>query len=176
MKTSEEVEPAAVVRIGVLSFPVWLRDGRISRMELPDLPCSAAGCWAGRPEAMIDVKTGQGPPGTRCLAELREFLKALLGGEEPPAPPPVDLGGLKPFAGLVMEAVAEIPWAVTRSYSWVAERVGRPGAARAAGGAVGSNPVPLIIPCHRVIRSNGAIGGWSGKPGWKEWLLEMEAR
>lgn len=176
MKRSDEVETAAVIRIDGLSFPVWLRGGRITRLELPDLPGRTAGCGEGRPVAICDLKKGQGPVGNRCLAELGEFLEALLGGEEPPAPPPVDIEGLRPFTGLVLKAVAEIPWGVTRSYSWVADRVGRPGAARAVGGAVGSNPVPLLLPCHRVIRSNGAIGGWSGKPGWKEWLLELEAR
>ena len=175
MKRSDEVEPAAVIRIGGLSFPVWLRGGRISRLELPDLPCRSAGCGEGRSEAIIDLKNGRTFMGNRCLAELGEFLETILAGEEPAAPPPVSMDGFRPFAGLVLEAVAEIPWGVTRSYSWVAERVGRPGAARAVGGAVGSNPVPLLLPCHRVIRSNGAIGGWSGKPGWKEWLLELEA-
>jgi methylated-DNA-[protein]-cysteine S-methyltransferase len=53
---------------------------------------------------------------------------------------------------------------------------GRPGAARAVGGAVGRNPVALAIPCHRVLRSDGRIGGWSGWPGWKEWLLDLESR
>ncbi len=176
MKRSDEVEPSAVARIDGLSFPVWLSGGRISRLELPDLPGQTARCWEGRPEAIIDSKNCPGSVYNKCLAELGKFLEALLGGEEPPAPPPVDMEGFRPFTGLVLKAVAEIPWGVTRSYSWIADRVGRPGAARAVGGAVGSNPVPLLLPCHRVIRSNGAIGGWSGKPGWKEWLLELEAR
>jgi methylated-DNA-[protein]-cysteine S-methyltransferase len=76
----------------------------------------------------------------------------------------------------VLEVVYRIPWGAVSSYGQVASMAGRPGAARAVGGAVGRNPVVLAIPCHRVLRSDGRIGGWSGWPGWKEWLLDLESR
>jgi O-6-methylguanine DNA methyltransferase len=65
----------------------------------------------------------------------------------------------------VLEAVARIPWGTTESYGEVARRVGAPRAARAVGGAVGRNPVSLLIPCHRVIASDGSLGGYGGD-GW----------
>lgn len=79
------------------------------------------------------------------------------------------------FTRQVLEVVYRIPWGTVSSYGQVAAMAGRPGAARAAGGAVGRNPVALVIPCHRVLTSDGRIGGWSGRPGWKEWLLDLES-
>ena len=61
-----------------------------------------------------------------------------------------------------------------RSYKWVAEQVGKPKAVRAVGSAVGANPVSILNPCHRVIRSNGALGGYGGGLGRKRLLLALE--
>ena len=68
-----------------------------------------------------------------------------------------------------------IPLGETRTYAWVAGKIGRPGAARAVGTALRKNPFPLIIPCHRVIKSNGQLGKYAGcDDGRKKTLLEME--
>ncbi|HQP12844.1 MAG TPA: MGMT family protein, partial [Candidatus Omnitrophota bacterium] len=69
---------------------------------------------------------------------------------------------LTDFEWAVLKATLEIPLGETRSYQWVAERIGRPRAVRAVGQALRKNPYPLIIPCHRVIRSNGDMGGYGG--------------
>ncbi|MCD4700660.1 MAG: MGMT family protein [Candidatus Aegiribacteria sp.] len=61
-----------------------------------------------------------------------------------------------------------------RSYGWLADRIGKPGTARAVGNALASNPFPLVIPCHRAVRSDGRIGGFQGGPAMKRDLLEME--
>ena len=74
----------------------------------------------------------------------------------------------------VWRALSEIPYGAVRSYADVARAVGRPGAARAVGGAVGSNPLPIVIPCHRVIASDGTIGGFSGGLAIKHRLLAIE--
>jgi methylated-DNA-[protein]-cysteine S-methyltransferase len=70
--------------------------------------------------------------------------------------------------------VIGISWGQTVSYKWVAGRIGRPNAARAVGQALGRNQVPLIIPCHRVIKEDGSIGGFGLGTEWKKWLLELE--
>jgi len=74
----------------------------------------------------------------------------------------------------VWNALNEIPFGETRTYKWIAERVGSPGASRAVGQALSKNPIPIVIPCHRVIESDGSIGGYSSGINNKVRLLEME--
>lgn len=80
------------------------------------------------------------------------------------------------FQRKVWEKLLEIPYGETRSYKWLAEEVGSPKGFRAVGGANGKNPVPIIIPCHRVINSDGTMGGYSGGVWIKEWLLKLEVQ
>ena len=88
----------------------------------------------------------------------------------------VDVGGAGPFARQVYEAVRKIPPGRTRSYGEVAADVNRPNASRAVGQALGRNPIPLLIPCHRVLASGGNPGGYSAHGGveTKAKLLEIE--
>ncbi len=76
----------------------------------------------------------------------------------------------------VWESALAIPFGQTRSYSWVARRIGSPKAARAVGSALKKNPYPVIIPCHRVVKSSGDIGEYSRGRKAKEQLLELEKR
>ena len=78
------------------------------------------------------------------------------------------------FQRKVWEKVSEIPYGELRSYKWIANEIGNPNAVRAVGNAVGKNPVPPIIPCHRVIRSDGKLGGFSSGIALKKWLLKLE--
>ena len=90
---------------------------------------------------------------------------------------PVDLLGLGEWDRLVLGGVRSIPWGMTAGYGEIARRIGRPGAARAVGGAVGRNPIALVIPCHRVIAGDGTIGGYGG--GWwgeREDLIALKRR
>jgi len=87
---------------------------------------------------------------------------------------PCDLKELSPFTRAVLRTAAEIPYGEVRSYRWVAEHLGKPGAARAVGGALARNPIPVIIPCHRVVRSDQALGGYSLGLKWKRRLLKLE--
>ena len=89
---------------------------------------------------------------------------------------PVDLEGLTGFQRAVLEAAALIPFGETASYREMAVAAGSPGAVRAAGTAMGANPVPLLIPCHRVIRSDGTPGLYGGGEETKLRLLEFEGR
>ena len=81
-----------------------------------------------------------------------------------------------PFQQAVWKACMEIPEGQTRSYKWIALRIGRPGATRAVGTALGKNPFAPTVPCHRVIKSDGSLGGFSGAggPGAKARLLSKE--
>jgi methylated-DNA-[protein]-cysteine S-methyltransferase len=78
------------------------------------------------------------------------------------------------FEKKVWAALKKIPFGETRSYKWVAERIGSPAATRAVGRALSKNPVPIVVPCHRVIESDGSIGGFSSGVDRKIRLLEME--
>ena len=79
-----------------------------------------------------------------------------------------------PFQSAVLEALRDIPYGETRSYRDIAEQIGNPKAVRAVGGANGSNPIPIIIPCHRVIGSNGTLTGFGGGLDSKRFLLDLE--
>lgn len=82
---------------------------------------------------------------------------------------------LTPFQWKVLNAVMTIPLGETRTYAWVAKAIGKPGAVRAVGTALRKNPFPLIIPCHRVVKSNGQLGKYAGNDdGRKKKLIEME--
>ena len=82
--------------------------------------------------------------------------------------------GFSPFKIKVYREVCKIPWGQTRSYKWVAGRVGNAASSRAVGQALKNNPFPLSIPCHRVIREGGSLGGFSGGKAYKKRLLELE--
>ena len=89
---------------------------------------------------------------------------------------PVDLNSGTEFQKSVWRQIARIPFGKTKSYADIAKAIGKPKAARAVGGAVGSNPVPLVVGCHRVMGASGKITGYSGGKGipTKQWLLEHE--
>ena len=87
---------------------------------------------------------------------------------------PIDLSSGTSFQQKVWRVLATIPHGETRSYGWVAKKVGKPGASRAVGAACGANPVPVIVPCHRVIAGDGSIGGFGGGLPMKRRLLQSE--
>jgi O-6-methylguanine DNA methyltransferase len=92
-----------------------------------------------------------------------------------PADLPVDFRSVTPFRRSVLEVTASIPRGQVRSYGWLARQVGNEGAVRAVGSTMASNPVPLIVPCHRVVRTDGALGNYSlGGPHNKRELLSHE--
>ena len=86
----------------------------------------------------------------------------------------VDLALAKPFARKILAATARIPFGATSTYGEIAAEAGSPGAARAAGGALGSNPIPIVVPCHRVLARNGTLHGYTGGLHRKQHLLELE--
>lgn len=92
----------------------------------------------------------------------------------PPGVPREAWKRLSQFQRAVYRAACRIPRGQTRSYQWVARRIGRPGAARAVGSALSRNPFAPRVPCHRVVRADGSLGGFAGGPARKRRLLRRE--
>ena len=104
------------------------------------------------------------------------LLKAYFQGKQVDFDFPLDLSCGTPFQILVWNKLREIPYGEGRSYKWVAEQIGHPRAARAVGMANNKNPSPPVIPCHRVIGSDGSLTGYASGLHIKKYLLEMEKR
>jgi len=109
------------------------------------------------------------------FGDLPQRLERYAGGERIIFNDTVDLDNATPFQRAVWEATYAIPYGETRSYEWIAQRVGKPGAARAVGQALKSNPFPIVVPCHRVIGKDGSLTGFSCGLELKRRLLDMEA-
>lgn len=110
----------------------------------------------------------------RLAEQAREELVEYLGGKRAFFSVPVDLSEVPDFQRRVLETARKIPFGEARPYAWVAGRIGHPRAVRAVGTALGRNPVPLIVPCHRVWRSDGGLGGYLFGVEVKSRLLELE--
>jgi len=113
-----------------------------------------------------------------AVAWLRRRVCAYFAGEEADLTAvPVDIADASPFYKRAWEACRSIPAGETRSYGWLAAAAGSPGAARAAGQSMARNPAPLVIPCHRVVASDGSLHGFGGRGGlaMKARLLKLEA-
>ena len=110
----------------------------------------------------------------RLFQDLIQRLKLYFGGHRVNFPDKLDLSGATAFQRKVWETTRLIPYGETRSYAWVAEQIEKPRALRAVGQALGRNPLPIIVPCHRVVASNGKPGGFSGGIEVKKRLLYLE--
>ena len=106
--------------------------------------------------------------------DLTKRFQAYFSGRRADFPDALDYSGATPFQRGIWEAARQIPYGQTRSYGWVARQAGKPGAARAAGQALGRNPLPVIVPCHRVLAGDGGPGGFSGGLEMKKLLLKLE--
>ena len=119
---------------------------------------------AARPPAQI----------RRWHAVASKAVRLALAGRPAEPLPPLDLSGGTEFQQRVWRTLRKIargrPW----SYAQVARAIGNPKAVRAVGGACGANPIPVLVPCHRVLAANGGLGGFSGGLNWKRALLERE--
>ena len=101
-------------------------------------------------------------------------LKAVLAGRAAKELPPLDWAGKTEFQKSVWRAMLKIPASQTKSYGEIAAEIKRPKAARAVGTACGANPIPVLVPCHRILAANKKIGGFSGGLAWKRDLLARE--
>lgn len=165
-------EDMNVALVGLFTTPwghgtVSVRDGRLIGVELPPLR------GAGSSELGNDVE----PRDRAALAEWVEQLGAYFRGERlvwTQEEVPLDDLSSGPFRRAVYATLLTVPPAVTVSYGVLAEMAGYPRAARAVGTAMAANPIPVVIPCHRVIRSDGSLGNYGTDPTWKERLLDHE--
>jgi methylated-DNA-[protein]-cysteine S-methyltransferase len=106
--------------------------------------------------------------------EIVDQLQAYFAGTLHAFTIPVDLSQVSDFTRKVLNATATIPYGETVSYGEIARAIEMPGATQAVGNALGANPVPIVIPCHRVIRSDGSMGWFTGGPHIKRALLRLE--
>ena len=116
----------------------------------------------------------------RVPAEIRAWhhateaaLKNILAGRAAKSLPPLDPAGTE-FQKRVWSALRRISFGKTKSYGEIARAIGKPKAVRAVGGACGANPIPVLVPCHRVLAANEKLGGFSGGLNWKRTLLARE--
>ena len=119
----------------------------------------------------------RGPASTKermHIRRVRDQLERYFAGEAVRFDVPLDLSAGTAFQRAVWRACACIPYGETRSYGELAHLAGRPGAARAVGGAMHANPLPILVPCHRVIRSDGSLGGFGLGISLKKKLLRLE--
>ncbi len=107
--------------------------------------------------------------------DLVERLRVYFSGYKTTFPDQLNLSGATAFQREVWGITGLIPYGETRSYAWVAEQIKKPMAVRAVGQALARNPLPVVVPCHRVVASDGKLGGYSGGLEWKSHLLNLEA-
>lgn len=110
----------------------------------------------------------------RRLDETRRELEEYFAGRRHEFELRLDWRLIAGFGRRVLEATARIPYGSVSTYASVAAKAGSPRAMRAAGNALGANPIPIVVPCHRVVRTGGALGGYGGGPERKRILLEVE--
>jgi methylated-DNA-[protein]-cysteine S-methyltransferase len=108
------------------------------------------------------------------IENVMEQLRRYFQGQKLQFSCPLDLRAASPFERAVWTTARSIPYGDTRSYAWIARQIGKPWGARAVGQALGRNPLPIIVPCHRVLKSDGGLGGFSGGLEMKQYLLNLE--
>ena len=126
-------------------------------------------------------RLGERASGEAPSGELRRWhelttaaLREAMAGKNPGALPPLDLSCGTEFQRQVWDAMRKIAAGKTMSYGEIAMALRKPGAARAVGAACGANPIPVLVPCHRVLAANQKLGGFSGGLNWKRRLLARE--
>ncbi len=171
--SDEITHPNESIVLGQLStqlgiFGAALTPSGLARLSFPAEPFGRCESWARRWMPTAELRQDQ-----TALRSLAEQLNAYLEGDLRDFSVPIDLRGT-PFQVAVWQALQQIGYGEVRSYAAVAGTVGRPTAVRAVGAANGVNPVPIIVPCHRVIGSNGTLTGYGGGMEMKAWLLRRE--
>ena len=122
----------------------------------------------------VPIHFAQRGGGDRHVQAAKSAILAYLHGKRQEFDLPLDFDGRTVFHQKVWETLRRIPYGRVRSYGWVARKVGKPQAARAVGAACGANPLPLVVPCHRVVAGDGSLGGFAGGLKLKKRLLVLE--
>ena len=129
-------------------------------------------------KAVVAPKQREGGPIPKEIKSWHRLTKAalqkILSGKDPKKLPPLDWNGATDFRKAVWRVMLKLPVGKTKSYGEVAAAIGNPKAVRAVGSACGANPVPVLVPCHRILAANKKIGGFGGGLAWKRRLLVRE--
>lgn len=158
----------AVSNIGVGWVGVLGSDSGLLEVTLPQGTAREA-------EPLLGDRVGEAIRSDDFFADLMERLKSYFAGQRVDFDDELDFSGATAFQLGVWRLARLIPYGETRSYGWVAEKLGKAGAGRAVGRALGRNPLPVIVPCHRVVAKNGKPGGYSGGVAKKRYLLRLES-
>ncbi len=163
-------------------WTVTFPDTPLGTLELLFSPRGLAALVLASPKAKVPSPVPSGSPDWARMPEplagavaltLEALTQYFAGKAVSFVRLPLDLRGT-PFQLRVWQELRSIPWGETVSYQTLAGRLGSPQAARAVGRACGANPVPIIVPCHRVIAADGSLGGYSSGLAHKRWLLQHE--
>ncbi len=146
-------------------FELYANDQGVTEIVLPTMT-------EGAPRRSDGVPSG--PAARHHLRSARDQLTAYLAGERRDFDFELAITGGSEFQRSVWRTLAEIPYGETISYAELARWIGRPQAVRAVGQANGANPLPIVLPCHRVIASGGGLGGYGGGLALKRQLLDLE--
>lgn len=154
--------------MGFAGFVATQRGLRAVQLPQKNRSAAVAGVRRAYPNAVEDAN---------LLPNLARGLLRFFAGEPVDFDVPLDWTDYSDFETDVWQACRGVKYGETCSYKGLADRLGRPGGARAVGMAMAHNPCPIVVPCHRVVRSDGSLGGYSGPGGigFKQRLLEMEA-
>jgi len=109
-----------------------------------------------------------------AIDDVASQLRDYFSGRRKQFEMTVDLSGMTPFTQQVLKATASVPFGKLSTYQDIARAIGKPGASRAVGNALGRNPIPVVVPCHRIVRSDWTIGGYTGGLDIKQRLLSIE--
>ena len=126
------------------------------------------------PRPVQEAAPDPGEAGCAVIGDAAHQLREYFGGERDRFDLPLDFTGVSPFTRAVLEATAEVPFGRLDTYREIARRVGKPSATRAVGNALGRNPIPVVVPCHRIVRSDASLGGYTGGSHIKQRLLALE--
>lgn len=146
--------------VGILGSPSGLQ-----RTTLPQ---------SSKENVMTALEIDDARQNRRFFQDLIQRIKHYFNGQQVEFHDKLDISKATPFQRTVWRAARKIPYGETRRYGWLAQHAGKPSAARAVGQALGKNPLPIIVPCHRVIYSNGGLGGFTGGLAVKKRLLILE--
>jgi methylated-DNA-[protein]-cysteine S-methyltransferase len=126
-------------------------------------------------ERLLGGRVGEAVRSDDFFADVTERLRGYLGGKRLAFNDELDLSAATAFQCEVWQLTRLIPYGETRSYGWVADKLGKSGAGQAVGQALARNPLPVIVPCHRVVAKDGGLGGYSGGLAKKRYLLQLES-
>jgi methylated-DNA-[protein]-cysteine S-methyltransferase len=164
--------------VSVLAYaPVVSPLGRLVVAVSPDglarvvLPTEDAEAVVAATAAARGLRPSESP---RRLAPVARELREYFAGRRRAFTVPLDLFGATGFRRTLLERMAELEYGETVTYTELAARAGNPRAARAAGHACATNPIPIVVPCHRVLRSDGGLGGYASGLEHKRFLLQLE--